>query len=279
MNGSDLEPGSSAPTTRVVGRRDADPREAELWRRLQAFELDAVDAALPFSQRLARENGWSRAFAQRAIDEYRRFVFLAMVAGHPVTPSDEVDQVWHLHLCYTRSYWDELCGTILPRPLHHGPTRGGGDERQKYDAWYRRTLASYRRVFGEAPPPAWWPSPQLRFAPRRWRRVDVGSQLVVARAWLVAAVALASLLLLPACRGVHVAVGIVTLVGLFGLGCIIWAAIRSGGGRGGGHGGCGDHGGYGCGGGRDGDSGCGNSGCGGSGCGGGGCGGGGCGGD
>ena len=100
--------------------------EVELWQRIAAFEFDPVDAALPFSRRLARDNGWSDAFAQRAVEEYRRFVFLAMVAGHPVTPSDEVDQVWHLHLCYTRSYWEDLCGEVLPRPLHHGPTRGGG---------------------------------------------------------------------------------------------------------------------------------------------------------
>ena len=69
--------------------------QLELWTRIAAFDLDAVDAELPFSARLARDNGWSRAYAVRAIEEYKRFVFLAMAAGHPVTPSDEVDQVWH----------------------------------------------------------------------------------------------------------------------------------------------------------------------------------------
>jgi hypothetical protein len=43
-----------------------------------------------------RANGWSRPFALRAIEEYRKFVFLALVADHQVTPSDQVDQVWHL---------------------------------------------------------------------------------------------------------------------------------------------------------------------------------------
>ena len=78
----------------------------------------------------------------RAIEEYKRFVFLAMAAGHPVTPLDEVDQVWHLHLCYTRSYWEDLCGEVLRAPLHHGPTRGGAAERARFDDQYRRTLAS-----------------------------------------------------------------------------------------------------------------------------------------
>ncbi len=42
-------------------------------------------------------------------DEYRRFAFLAATAGHPVTPSDAVDQAWHLHLTYSRDYWDRFC--------------------------------------------------------------------------------------------------------------------------------------------------------------------------
>ena len=59
--------------------------------------------------RLASENGWSREYAVRVMQEYRRFAFLAVAAGHPVSPSDAVDQAWHLHLVYTRSYWDEFC--------------------------------------------------------------------------------------------------------------------------------------------------------------------------
>lgn len=43
--------------------------EVELWQRIAAFEFDPVDAALPFSRRLARDNGWSDAFAQRAVEE------------------------------------------------------------------------------------------------------------------------------------------------------------------------------------------------------------------
>lgn len=241
--------------------------ERELWQRLAAFELDAVDAALPFSRRLARENGWSESFSRRAVEEYRRFVFLAMVAGHPVTPSDEVDQVWHLHLCYTRSYWEDLCGQVLPRPLHHGPTRGGSKERGKFDDWYRRTLASYERVFGEPAPASWWPTPELRFAPRRWQRVDVGRTFQVRRSAVAAAVALVLMLVVPACTDSSLATPCVLMVGLIAFpAALIWGMSRHehrGRGRRG-DGGCGDGGG--CGVGRDddsGDSGCGDSGCGG----------------
>src|SRR5581483_11477810 len=84
-----------------------DGERADLWARLQGFEIDEPAAALDFTGRLARENRWSRDFARRVVEEYKRFAFLAMAAGHPVSPSDQVDQAWHLHLIYTQSYWDE----------------------------------------------------------------------------------------------------------------------------------------------------------------------------
>ncbi len=37
-----------------------------------------------------REIGWNPAFDVREAEEYERFVFLAVTAGHPVSPSDAV---------------------------------------------------------------------------------------------------------------------------------------------------------------------------------------------
>ncbi len=133
------------------------PDQSQLWQRIAGHALDHPTSASPFSLRLAKENGWLPGFTQRAIAEYRRFVFLAVAAGHPVSPSDAVDQVWHLHLLYTRDYWGEFCGRTLGVPLHHGPTRGGADEADKFTDWYAKTLASYRRFFGE-PPADLWPA-------------------------------------------------------------------------------------------------------------------------
>ena len=70
-----------------------------------------------------------------------------MVAEHEVTPSEDVDEAWHLHLIYTRSYWDGLCRTVLGRPLHHVPTRGGPQERARHAAQYLQTLETYREAF------------------------------------------------------------------------------------------------------------------------------------
>lgn len=155
--------------------------EAELRARIQGFDFDrGVAAAFPFAARLARENGWTADQAERAIEEYRRFMLLAIVAGHPVSPSEAVDQVWHLHLTYTRSYWTTFCGEVLRTPMHHEPTQGGAAERTKFAAWYEATLTSYLRVFGHAPPRDLWPAPQ-----DRWVRATRSRGVDLSRSWIV----------------------------------------------------------------------------------------------
>lgn len=242
-----------------------------LWTKLSAFEFDAQQATLTFTRRLARDNGWSAELAKRVVDEYRRFLFLSQVAGHPVTPSDEVDQAWHLHLVYTRSYWDELCGRVLEQPLHHGPTRGGPVEGGKFEDWYERTLGSYREWFGEAPPEDIWPSSRERFgrAPT-YRRISLLDCLIIPRRLLSrVAVAILTLLVALGTSGfiadispLAIVIGVVVLVLLILIPMLIASAGR--GGRRSDGSGCG--GGGGCGGDdtTGGDSGCG-SGCGGCG--------------
>ena len=154
--------------------------DTPLRARIQAFSPDEPGIVFPFSARLARENGWTGAFAGRVVEEYRRFLYLAMTAGHPVTPSVQVDQAWHLHLTYTRSYWDALCGRVLGRPLHHEPTRGGRAEGGKFVDGYARTLDSYRRAFGHEPPADVWPAPGERFAARaRIRQISEATHWII----------------------------------------------------------------------------------------------------
>ena len=104
--------------------------EDPLWVALQAYAFDDSDSALTFSARLARENRWSRRYTEAVIDEYRKFCYLAQRADHPVTPSDEVDQVWHLHLIYSDAY-QIFYDTVLGTRFDHGPTKGGLDENTK----------------------------------------------------------------------------------------------------------------------------------------------------
>jgi uncharacterized protein (TIGR04222 family) len=153
-----------------------------LYEGIRTYPLDAPRAAVSFVQRLAGENGWTEDYSRRVVDEYRRFAFLGLAAGHPVSPSDQVDQAWHLHLSYTRSYWNEFCPKVLGKPFHHEPSLGGEEERRKLATWYKATLRSYRSFFGENPPADIWPDPrQGPGESRRWRRVNLDRSLVLPR--------------------------------------------------------------------------------------------------
>src|SRR5882724_996624 len=155
-------------------------KHVELLQRLEQFQLDSPEASLPFSARLARENNWSTLYTRRVIDEYKRFAFLAIAAGHPVSPSEDVDQVWHLHLTYSENYWKVFCPEILGQPFHHHPTRGGESESEKFQDWYARTLKSYEAFFNESAPADIWPSAATRHNEKHnFIRVDR------ARAWVI----------------------------------------------------------------------------------------------
>lgn len=174
-------------------------RDHPVWAALSAYRFGTADAAFPFPARLARENGWTAVHAERVLEEYRRFCFLAVTAPGPVTPSDAVDQAWHLHLTYTRDYWDRFCPDVLGRKLHHDPTAGGPAERHRFHDQYAETLRAYEAAFGTAPPADIWPDAARRLLhDPQARRVHPRDALILPRRPAIAVMALAALLLLTA---------------------------------------------------------------------------------
>ncbi|WP_432449485.1 glycine-rich domain-containing protein [Aliiroseovarius marinus] len=133
-----------------------------LWKAIQAHQFDAPGADLPFSRKLAKIEGWSDAFTQGAIEEYRRFLFLSQLSDKPVTPSHIVDKVWHMHMTYTRDYWDVLCKTVLGKPLHHEPGMHF-DDSARFEEQFDHTKALYHAVFESPAPDSYWgPPPKPR---------------------------------------------------------------------------------------------------------------------
>lgn len=145
--------------------------ERELWNKIDDFEIDDVESSFSFSDRLARENDWSLEYSLRAIFEYKKFIFLICISNEGLTPSDEIDQVWHLHLLYTQSYWIELCKETLNRQIHHGPTKGI-EEQSRFKDQYQFTLDFYYEKFNEKPPKDIWPKSEKRFKSIHFSRVN-----------------------------------------------------------------------------------------------------------
>lgn len=127
-----------------------------------------------FRQQLGERCGWSAERCARAITEYLRFCAVAAELGGRAVPSQAVDEVWHLHLTWTRDYWDDFCPRRLGLALHHQPATGGSDERERLRLAYADTLHAYARCFGD-PDPAWWPAFAAARPERRWRRLAIAA--------------------------------------------------------------------------------------------------------
>lgn len=131
-----LPPGRSAPHSTGY---EADG----LWQSLDNVALGSLDAnRFPFASQFAQETGRSKNRCLGTIVEYRKFLYLAARASHKVTPSEAVDELWHLLLAHGLHYWTELCENMLCRPLHHGPATGKEGENARLLGQYRQKLAS-----------------------------------------------------------------------------------------------------------------------------------------
>jgi len=156
------------------------PSNSELWQRIEGFEIDDTNEELPFSSRLARENGWSHEKARNAIGEYKKFIYLVCVSASPLMPPEVVDQVWHLHRADTRSYWNEFCEHVVGRPIRHEPTEGGGARSYHILDQYAEARSLYEGEFECKPPAEFWPPVSERFptAPSRQGMVGTSGWIV-----------------------------------------------------------------------------------------------------
>ena len=136
-----------------------------LWNKIAQHSIDDPRAAFPMSSKLAAEQNWSPGFTRQAIDEYRRFIYLCCVGPHGASPPPIVDEVWHMHLTYTQDYWQRFCRDTLGRDIHHHPSSGGPDEKERHDRWYADTLILYEHTFGSPPPASIWPPPHKHTEP------------------------------------------------------------------------------------------------------------------
>ena len=128
-----------------------------LWAALSDMQIDLAGAGR-FESVLAERQGWTAGFAERVTEEYRRFLYLAATARSEVTPSQAVDEAWHLHLA-SPHYEEGLCRQILESPIEHRPGTGEPEEEERYNRQYEETLALYEQVFAEPPPSDIWPRP------------------------------------------------------------------------------------------------------------------------
>jgi hypothetical protein len=124
-----------------------------IWQQVLAFDLDEPTAPYTFTMRLALEKKWTVTFTDNAILEYKKFMYLLAVSGESLSPSPIVDEVWHLHLTYSRSY-DAFCA-ILGKDVKHVPSNHSPTDLLKLKRSVEKTKALYHLHFGPMPVVYW----------------------------------------------------------------------------------------------------------------------------
>lgn len=113
-----------------------------------------------FSDLLALKNGWSPIHAKRVIHEYRRFIFLAMYADHPVVPSEQVDEAWQLDIAQGLTFWGQVCEDL--NTSWSAFEKSESHDFSKWDSPFQATLDAYQKHWGEPAPDDIWTEPSAR---------------------------------------------------------------------------------------------------------------------
>lgn len=197
-------------------------RNPELWARLEAYSFDGAGSA-PFSVKLARDQGWDAAFTARVIEEYRRFLYLTQVSKRQVTPSQSVDAAWHVHLTFTRDYWEDLCPNVIGASVHHQPC-AGDEEMPRYRDQFAATKALYEVEFGAEPPIGIWGRDSVPDRPRL--KALIRDEAGGSGETLVIVAAIGCILLYGTGLPIHWLVYVSIILAAYGLGTVINSTSR-----------------------------------------------------
>jgi hypothetical protein len=114
-------------------------------------EVDAYPLPPLLIPRIAEEHNYSLKYAEGALREAKRMLFLSASTGKTVAPSGRIDPAWHEMLMFTRFY--QNFSDFIGKFIHHDPTPGPPDGGAVYEA----TKSLYEKEFGIVPDTQYWP--------------------------------------------------------------------------------------------------------------------------
>src|SRR3989344_2244393 len=71
--------------------------------------------------RYAKKHGVTIEAAQHLFEETKKFLVLAATMKDPISPSEELDEMWHHFVLHTKDY-AEFCSKHFGKFIHHTPT-------------------------------------------------------------------------------------------------------------------------------------------------------------
>jgi hypothetical protein len=86
-----------------------------LWENIQQINFELI------KDRMIFKHHWSEEMTNLSIKEYMVFLYLTQVCEQPISPSKEVDEIWHEHILHTNKYEND-CYKTFGKFIHHFPT-------------------------------------------------------------------------------------------------------------------------------------------------------------
>lgn len=120
--------------------------------RAMSFPMDEV------LKKYSKEQSLPLEIAREHEREIKRFLILSVI--NPQTRylmAGPMDEIWHMFILFTRKY-REFCNSVAGYFIDHFPSVPGEKPQDMKD--YVKLLEDYKIVFGEDPPPQFWPRPQ-----------------------------------------------------------------------------------------------------------------------
>lgn len=110
-----------------------------------------IMSVIPFIIKKISENcNLNTSNVQAGITEVVCFLDLISASDQPLTPSENIDLIWHELILFTRLYV-RLCEQRYDRYIHHNPSEPNIEQRKRF----RTTLELYKSKFGQ-PDPRFW---------------------------------------------------------------------------------------------------------------------------
>lgn len=123
-----------------------------------AEKIDSIIFPANFLNILMQRLLISSEIAVALFVEYKKFLLMNLISEFSIAPSGLVDEVWHLHMLFTREYFD-CCKALKGNIILHVPLiENSQSEKENLKGFYDKTLSLYEELFGVTPDLKFWPS-------------------------------------------------------------------------------------------------------------------------
>lgn len=97
-----------------------------------------------FEEHIAKYNNWTMEYCRQVIQEYERFLSLKANNNIELSPSDDIDKLWHFHILCTELY-NSYCIEKFGKIIQHNPI--DSTDQQKRKQRLINTLNCYKQTY------------------------------------------------------------------------------------------------------------------------------------